>query len=307
MKRGMENAGSAARMLALAAGFCGVACAQALEVVALHPLMGDLARNVGGGEVGVTDFMGLSDDVHSFQPSPSQMARAASADLVLASGKHLETYLDKLRDSLPDTVEVVEVGRPIRSMRISADDELFVCCPAHTVGGIDPHWWHSVDNMKRAARVVADAFGEADPSNRSAYQSRAAEYIRRLDVLDGWIRAQVSRIPQSDRKLVTAHLAFGYFCRDYGFRALPVQGLTRERQATAQYLAETVETLRGEGVKAVFPEHQANPKVLEQLVAETGVKLGGRLIADGNGHGAASSYEGMMRHNVEAIVAALRP
>ncbi len=277
-----------------------------LKVVALHPLMADLARNVGGDRVEVVSLLKPGDGVHEFAPKPAQMSEAARANLVLASGKHLETYLDKLRDSLPAGVEIIEVGRTIPSMKISGDDELFVCCPAHSVGGIDPHWWHSVSNMRRAVRVVEKAFTNADPQGKDYYSQKAGEYTRRLEALDGWVRARVAEIPREQRKLVTAHLAFGYFCREYGFKALPIQGLTRERQPTAQYLTESIKTLQREKIRAVFPEHDANPKVISQLVAETGVNLGGKLVADGSASGDLGTYEGMMRHNVQTIVDGLK-
>lgn len=296
----------------IAAAVCGLSMLSQgvfgaqLKVVALHPLMADLARNVGGERVEVLSLMRPGDDVHEFAPSPSQMAEATRANIILASGKHLETYLTKLRDSLPAGVSIIEVGRTIPSMKISGDDELFVCCPAHSVGGIDPHWWHSVGNMKRAVRVVEKAFSDADPSSADYFKARAGEYASKLDALDGWVRAQVAGIPRENRKLVTAHLAFGYFCKAYGFKALPIQGLTRERQATAQYLGESIAKLKSEKIRAVFPEYDANPKVIQQLVAETGVKLGGKLVADSSAAGNLGSYEGMIRHNVQTIVDGLR-
>jgi zinc/manganese transport system substrate-binding protein len=293
---------------------CGLACwlivgsaFADLKVATLHPLMSDLASQVGGSHVAVVSLLKPGGDPHEFQPSPGDLSRIRDAGVILASGKGLEPYLPKLRDNLAPGQKIVEVGRTIPSVRISAGDQLFICCPAHASGGIDPHWWHSVSGMKRATRVVAEEFAAADPANASAYSAGAASYTAKLDGLDGWIRGQLARVSRNDRKLCTAHLAFGYLCRDYGFRALPVQGLSRESSPSPQYLAETINSIKREKVRAIFPENIANPKVLEAMVSQTGVKLGQTLIADGTGTGSAASYEGMMRQNVARIVAALAP
>lgn len=272
-----------------------------MKVGSLHPLISDLAKQVGGSHVTVVSLMAPGADPHEFQPTPSQLASVSSAKLILASGKGMESYLPKLRDNLSPGQEIYEVGRKVPSVRISAGDELFVCCPAHTHGGIDPHWWHSVSAMKRATSELANAFAKADPSNAAAYRANAKAYEARLSQLDSWIKVQISAIPRSNRKLCTSHLAFAYFCRDYGFKALPIQGLTREQNPSPSYLAESIREIEKQGIPAVFPEHLANPKILQAMVSQTGVKLGGKLIADGS----VTNYESMMRSNVRAIVSAL--
>jgi len=271
-----------------------------LKVATLHPLMTDLAQEVGGSKVSVVSLMPPGSDPHEFQPTPSDLARASSARLILASGKGLETYLGKLQDNLAPGQEILEVGRKVPSIKISASDELFVCCPAHSSGGIDPHWWHSVSAMKRAVRIVKDEFSRVDPANAGVYSANADAYTARLTQLDSWVKQQFSAIPRKSRKLCTSHLAFGYLCRDYGFEALPIQGLSRERDPSPQYLADSIFAIRKENIPAAFPEQLANPKVLQAMVSETGINMGGELIADGS----VRDYEAMMRHNVSTIVKA---
>ncbi|MGJ8676071.1 MAG: metal ABC transporter substrate-binding protein [Akkermansiaceae bacterium] len=277
----------------------GFANAQ-LKVATLHPLMTDLAEQVGGDFVEVVGLIDAKADPHHFQPSPKELLKAKGATLYLASGKGMESYLDKLRNTLGNTAEVLEVGRTIPSMKISGRDSQFVCCPNHTVGAIDPHWWHKVKNMQKAARVLASSFGKADPANKAVYAANAAAYSKRLDVLNSWIKREVSRIPRDKKILATAHAAFGYFCDEYGFKALPIKGLTANGKTSANYQAEAIQQIRKNKVNAIFPEVRANPKSLAIISQETGVKLGGTLVADG-----ASSYEAMMQGNVKKIVQAL--
>ena len=266
----------------------------------LHPLITDVAQQVAGKHAQVIQLIDPHSDPHHFQPTPKQLLKAKGAKLYLASGKNLESYLGKLKNTLGSTAKVVEVGKTIPSQTISGRDSMFVCCPNHAHGSIDPHWWHRVSNMQKAARVIAKEYALADPANASAYKANAAAYSKRLSTLNSWIKREVSRIPRKNRVLSTAHAAFGYFCKEYGFKSLPVKGVTAQQKTSANYQAEAIREIQKHGVKAIFPEQRANPKSLSIIAKEAGVKLGGTLIADGSGN-----YEQMMRNNVTRIVASL--
>lgn len=280
--------------------------AQEMRVASFHPLITDIAQQVGGNRVRVDGIVTVSDDPHTYDPTGSDLSRVAAARLILVSGKGLETYLPALRDNMAAGQEILEVGRKVPSVTISVG-ALFVCCPAHSQGSIDPHWWHSPDHMKRAAGIIADAFAAADPAGKAAYSVNEKAVRARLDALERWAEMQLSRIPRQQRKLVTAHAAFGYFCKAFGFQAVPVRGLTHEREPSAKYLAETVAVIRDNGITTVFPEASANPKVLRELVRATGAKVGGHLVPDGTGDPRLTSYEAWFRHNVTTIVAGLAP
>ncbi len=279
--------------------------AAGMKVATLHPLLTDLAQRVGGEHVEVVSLLRAGADPHEFDPSPGDLARIRDARLILASGKELETYLPRLKSNLQGGQEIFEVGRNIPSLRIE-HGPLYVCCPVHAHGSLDPHWWHSVSNMQRAARLLARELGRIDGANKDAYTAKAQAYSRQLDGLRDWARSELAQVARKDRILVTAHAAFGYFCDEFGFRSAPVQGLNAESNPSPAYLAETIGVIRDNNVKAIFPEQSANPRVLESMVRETGVKTGKPLIADGTGTGSAGTFEGMIRHNVSAIVEALK-
>lgn len=281
---------------------CG---AQTLKVAALHPLLGDLARQVGGTRVEVIDMLRPGGDIHHFEPTARDLQAMKGVVLILACGKHLESYLDNLRDSV-GSVPIIEVGRTIPSIKITPGSELFMCCPAHTAGGIDPHWWHSAENMQRAAKIVAEELTKADPAGKDLYKANADATRAKLAALKSWAQEQIAQIPRSDRKLVTGHAAFSYFCKEFGFKSIPILGLGREDEASAQYVAQAVQMIRDNKIRAAFAEDQANPKILNQIVRETGVKLGKDLVADGTSP-EAHTFETMLRHNVQAIVEALKP
>lgn len=276
----------------------------AVKVATLHPILADVARQVGGANVEVVEIMKAGGDVHHFEPSARDIAMIRGAPLILACGKHLETYLDKLRDSVGSGVKIVEVGKPIPSLLLDPKQEIFVCCPAHAKSSIDPHWWHSADNMKRAARIIADELSTVDPANSAAYEAGAKAAGVKFMQLKSWAQKEIARIPRKNRKLVTAHAAFGYFCKEYGFKTIPMLGIGRSDDISAQYIAQTIQAIRDHKIRAVFPEDQANPKVLTEIVRSTGVKTGDPLVADGTSvH--AHTFETMLTHNVKAIVKAL--
>jgi zinc/manganese transport system substrate-binding protein len=281
-----------------------LALAEPLRIASLHPVVSDIARQVGGGQVEVVELMPLDSNPHHFYPTPATLKEAAEAELVLAAGKGLEFYLDDFRESLGGSVPVLEVGKAVPSLRIEAN-EIFVCCPAHAQGAIDPHWWHSIKNVRRAAAFLADEFSERLPEQADVFKANYRDYAKRLDVLYAWARKQVASIPRADRELTTAHAAFGYMCRELGLRSITVLGLTKETDAEPGYLKDVIRTLREHEVRAVFPEDNANPKVLESIAREAGARIGGQLHGDMLGpHD--DTYEAMMRCNITTLVEGLR-
>jgi zinc/manganese transport system substrate-binding protein len=240
-------------------------------------------------------------NVHEFQPRAADLKKMAKARLIFASGKKLEPYLGDLEDSLNDNQVIIQVGKDIPSQKISAKDEVYACCPAHAEGGIDPHWWHNVRNMERAIRIIERKLASADPEGKSYYVARSKIATAKLRNLDKWVKTQVTRIPKTKRHLVTAHAAFGYFCKAYGFKATFVQGLSAQGKIPVKQLAESIKSIRDTGIPTVFPEQSANPKILAQIAMESGAGMGRALIADGS----VENYEEMTRKNVNIIVAGL--
>jgi len=281
------------------------ATAAELKVAVLHPLLGDLARRVGGGRVEVADLMGPNGDPHHFEPKPEDLKKAEGATLYLVAGMGLEGYLPKLKAIIANKATLLEVGATLPALEGACDDEVHDPAQGHGQGhGLDPHWWHSIDRFRRATSVVAEAFATASPQNAAFFRENAEGYRAELDELERWTRREMGKIPRDRRHLATAHAAFNYFCADFGFTAHPVQGLNREQMPDPRQLAALVVELKKNRVMAIFPEKESNPKILQTLTTDTGIQLAEPLIADGTGQ---HSYEEFFRHNVEAIVKALAP
>ena len=235
-------------------------------------------------------------DPHEFQPTPEDVKQIAKADLVLFTGKHLEGYLTKLEQSAGGAGKFVDTGAAFPSLKLEEDGKMVE----------DPHWWHSIENVKKATGVVEKRFIEADPANKATYERNAAAYLAKLKELKAWAKREVSKLPREKRKLVTSHDAFQYFARDFGFKIYAIEGVSTEDEPSSKKIADLINTIKSEGVKAVFFESIENPKVVAEITKETGAKVGGELYADGLGDKTASTYPDMVRYNITTIVEGLK-
>lgn len=265
-----------------------LAGAETLKVASFSTILSEIAERVGGDRVEVSSLIKPGVDPHEFEPKPGDLKTVSEAKLILLSAKHMAGYVTKLRPLVKEDARLLEVG---------GQD------PAATE---DPHWWHSIDNMKRAVRRVRDNLIALDAEDADVFRQNAAKYLGELDQLEKWARAEIALLPRDQRKLVTSHDAFQYFARDYGFTIYPIEGISSADEPSSQQVAALVRAIKAQHVHAIFTENIDNPKVLSEITRESGAKIGGELYADGLGEGEAGNYAGMFRHNVKTIVNALK-
>jgi zinc/manganese transport system substrate-binding protein len=282
---------------ALLLTLCPAAAKADLTVASLSTVTTDLARQIGGDHVRVQPIITAGIDPHEFEPTPGDVRCVVTADLVLLTGKGIDGYLPKLEQAAGSGVKFLDLGAAIPSLTmIDAGKSVE-----------DPHWWHSIDNMTVATRLVTQAFEHADPENAAYYRKNGKDYLTILEELQRWTRVKVAELPHSKRILVTSHDALQYFARDNGFSIDPVKGISTTEEPSSRHVRDIIELIRKERVKAVFFESIENPQALERITSETGAKPGGILYSDGLGQNEASTYDSMMRHNVSTIVDALKP
>jgi zinc/manganese transport system substrate-binding protein len=290
------------------AAFC--ADAAPLRVVTLSTVLTEIAQQVGGENVKVDGIVRPGIDPHAFDPSAADMRALTEADLVLASGLQLDSYPDRLVTQFKGKGAALLVGArlPI-SLTVSQTNHLEFHHDSKSASGeIDPHWWHSLENVSLATDLVRDELTKLRPSLGEQFAARASAYHTRLSELKSWADTEFRQVPPAERYLITSHDAFGYLAHDYGFEVHAISGLSTEGEPNAKHLAALIDLIRRKKIRAVFAENNVNPSVIANLVAETGVKLGGTLHADGLGpsDSDASTYEAMYRHNVRTIVEGLR-
>ncbi len=279
--------------------------AEPVRVSTFSTILTEIAQQVGGERVAVTGHVKPDVDPHDFEPKPADMKIVGDAQLILLSAKHMEGYVGKLKQATGAKGRLVEVGDGFASLKMEGHDH-----PGHnhTAGESveDPHWWHSVSNVEKATKIVRDELIKISPDDAAIFKANAAKYLARLDALQKWTKAKVAELPRDRRKLVTSHDAFQYFARENGFTIYAIEGISSSDQPSSKKVGEIIAAIRAQNVKAIFPESIQNPKVLTEITRETGVKIGRELYADGLGKGGASTFEGMYKSNVSAIVEALK-
>lgn len=275
-----------------------------IRVVATTGMVADVVTNVGGVRVQVTTLMGPGVDPHLFVPSEGDVTRLSSADMVFHNGLHLEARMGDVLKKMPGTVRSVAIAEAIEPARLLAPDGF--------EGTYDPHVWFDVALWMTAADRVRDALAERDPAHAETYRSNAGAYRTQLTELDGYVRKQAEAVPASRRVLVTAHDAFGYFGRAYGFEVKGLQGVSTATEAGAADVQELATLIAERKIPAMFVESSVPARAIEavqEAVRARGweVAIGGELFSDALGAQGTpgGTYVGMVRHNIDTIVTAL--
>jgi zinc/manganese transport system substrate-binding protein len=275
--------------------------ADKIRVSSFSTILTEIAQQVGGDGVAVTGHVKPGVDPHEFEPKPADLKTVGDAQLILLSAKHMEGYVGKLKEATGTKGNLVEVGDGFATLKMKSEKD-----PDKVID--DPHWWHSVANMRKAVEIVRDELIKVSPADKDAFTENAAKYLVKLDGLEKWEKGELAKLPRDRRKLVTSHDAFQYFAKENGFTIYAIEGISSADQPSSKKVADIVSTIKSQGVKAIFPESIENPKVMTEITRETGVKVAPELYADGLGDekSDASTYEAMMKHNVTTIVEALK-
>ena len=275
-----------------------------VKIVCTTGMVADLARNVGGKHVEVKALMGAGVDPHLYKASPGDLSLMSNADMVLYSGWHLEGKMTEVFDNLAREKPAI----PVAERGISHDKILEVEGGAH-----DPHVWFDVSLWSQTAGAVRDALVEFDPPNAADYKANAAVYQERLAKLHEEAKTKIATIPQEQRVMVTAHDAFRYFGRAYDIEVRGIQGISTDSEAGVKQINDLVTFISKRKIKAVFVETSVSDQNIKSLLegsAANGHKvvIGGSLYSDAMGDDGTpeGTYEGMVRHNVETIVKALK-
>jgi len=264
-----------------------------INVVASFSILGDFVSQVGGERVHVTTLVGADGDVHVYTPAPSDASKIADAKLLVINGLGLEGWLPRLVQSAGGNAAIVTATKGITPLEIGSVP--------------DPHAWQSVVDAKIYVANIRDALITADPADAETLRVTAQTYLAKLDALDREVRQAVARIPQSRRKVISAHDAFGYFAKAYGIEFIAPSGVSTDSEASARDVAAIISQIRAFKIPAVFLENVSDPRLMQRIAAETGARIGGTLYTDSltEENGAAPTYIDMVRHNITTLTSAL--
>jgi manganese transport system substrate-binding protein len=301
-----KNAGRAARLAlaaicaaALLAGCGGTVPADDDDrprVLTTFTVLADMARNVAGAHLEVTSITKVGAEIHGYEPTPGDIARASEADLILDNGLNLEAWFAQFVESADVPHAVVSEG--VEVIDIAGDAY---------AGRPNPHAWMSPVNAQIYVDNMVAAFSELDPAHADAYAANGEQYRAELQRIHDELVAQLSQLPDSQRALVTCEGAFSYLARDAGLTEAYIWPVNAEQQATPQQIAAAIEFVRDNDVPAVFCESTVSDKAMRQVVEATGAAFGGTLYVDSLSEedGPVPTYLDLLRHDAETIIGAL--
>jgi zinc/manganese transport system substrate-binding protein len=289
--------------LVAALSVAGAVAQERMPVVATFSILGEMVAKVGGKHVEVTTLVGPEGDAHVYQPTPADAAQVAKARTVFENGLGFEGWLARLIRSSGYKGELVTVTKGVST--IAPGD-----AHAHAGGdrrAPDPHAWQDLANALGYVANIKDGLCRVDGVRCAHYAYNAGAYQAEIAVLHAEIKSRLRAIAPDRRKVITSHDAFGYFGHAYGVTFLAPQGLSTESEPSAKVVARLIDQIRREKVKALFVDSISDPRLVEQIARETGVKVGGTLYSDALSKrgGPASTYLDMMRHNAKMITDAL--
>ncbi len=296
----MLRQGIIAMLLCLCLAPVGARAGQPLKVVASFSILGDMVQNVGGDRVAVTTLVGPDADTHVYQPTPADAKALAGADLIVVNGLGFEGWINRLVKASGYKGKVVVASEGVKPRTMIDEDE----------GGkkiTDPHAWQSLASGKTYVANIEKALAQADPEGAAVYAANAKAYQEKIDAMDAWVKAEFDKIPRAKRKIITSHDAFGYFGQAYGVTLLAPMGFSTESEPSAKDVAKLIQQIKKENVKALFIENMTDPRLIENIAKETGVKPGGELYSDALSKPDASgaTYLDMFKNNVTKMTAAM--
>ena len=274
------------------------------DVVATIGMITDVVKNVGGGKVEVVGMMGPGVDPHLYKPTAKDILRLNSAHIIFYNGLHLEAKLGDVLAKMSGGPKSVAVTEGI--------DKTYLLSPPEFDGQYDPHLWFDVTLWMKVVEKVRDTLIELDIDNAVTYRENAELYLTQLTELHQYVKTQAERVPPEQRVLVTAHDAFNYFGKAYGFEVRGLQGISTVSEAAISDVQELATFIAERQIPAIFVESSVPSRSLEAVKAAVkskgfDVQIGGELFSDAMGPEGTpeGTYIGMVKHNIDTIVQAL--
>lgn len=267
-----------------------------IKLVSSASIFQDMAKNIGGDKIISESIVPIGGDPHTYTPKPSDVELVSNADLILINGLTFEGWITELIENSGTKAKVVlitEGVEPITSQKY------------HNAS--DPHAWMDASNGVKYVYNISAGLAAVDPENALFYADNGAKYNSEIKNAHNYIKKQIATIPVEQRVLITSHDAFQYYGRAYDITLNAIMGISTESEAQSKDVKRVVNAIKTSKIPAVFIESTINPKMLQQIARDTGVKIGGELYADsiGDKDSEAPTYIKMLTHNTDVIVNAL--
>jgi manganese/iron transport system substrate-binding protein len=269
------------------------------RVVTSFTIIADMAREVAGDAATVESITKPGAEIHGYDPTPKDIVKAQSADLVLWNGMNLELWFEKFFENVKDVPSAV-VTEGITPMGITEGPY---------TGKPNPHAWMSPSNAAIYVENIRKALVKIDPANEAAYNANAAAYTAKIKALDEPVRQKLAAIPDEQRWLVSSEGAFSYLCANYELKQLYLWPINADAQGTPQQVRKVIDGVRANKIPVIFSESTVSDKPARQVAQETGARYGGVLYVDSltDADGPAPSYLKLLEANAETIMRGFIP
>ena len=240
------------------------------KVLTTFTVLADMAQNVAGDKLIVESITRIGAEIHGYEPTPSDLVKAQDADLVLYNGMNLERWFDRFLGNLKDVPSVLltEGIEPI-----SIAEGPYTDMP-------NPHTWMSPQNALIYVENIRKAFVELDPQNAQTYNQNAEAYSKKLQEIDQQLKADLEKVPKSQRYLVSCEGAFSYLTRDYGLKEIYMWPINAEQQFTPKQVQSVIKKVKANNVPTIFCESTVSAEGQKQVAKTTGARFGGSLYVD---------------------------
>lgn len=281
-------------MTALALGLFAMQANAKFKVVTTFTVIQDIAQNVAGNAATVESITKPGAEIHEYEPTPKDIVKAQSADLILWNGLNLERWFERFFQNVKDKPAVV-VTEGIQPLSIYEGP--YKDAP-------NPHAWMSPSNALIYIENIKNALVKYDPQNAAVYEKNAADYAQKIKQLDEPLRAKLAQIPEAQRWLVTSEGAFSYLAKDYNLKEGYLWPINAEQQGTPQQVRKVIDLVRKNNIPVVFSESTISAKPAQQVAKESGAKYGGVLYVDSLSakKGPVPTYIDLLNVTVSTIV-----
>lgn len=265
-------------------------------VLTTFTVLADIARNVAGEHLRVESITKVGAEIHGYEPTPRDVAKASEADLILDNGLNLELWFEQFAGQADVPHAVVSEG--VEVMDITGDAY---------AGLPNPHAWMSPENVQVYVDNMVTAFSDLDPGHAADFAANGEDYKARLQQVQDDLVDDLAHLPEHQRALVTCEGAFSYLARDTGLTERYIWPVNAEQQATPQQITATIEFVQDHDVPAVFCESTVSDAPMQQVVGATDAVYGGTLYVDSlsGPEGPVPTYLDLIRHDADTIVAGL--
>ena len=269
------------------------------------PITSIVASIVGDTGAVVTGVVPEGTNSHTFEPQPSAAKNLETADIVFVNGLLLEDPTKELAvANLTKGSEICELG----TATLPASQWIYDFSFPKSGGKPNPHLWTNPPMARQYGQVVTTALSHMDPANAAAYQRNFDTFAAEVDQLDSAMATATASLPAGQRVLLTYHDAYAYFAQHFGWKVVGAIQPSNFEEPTTKEVANLINQVKAEGVKAIFGSEVFPSSVLEQIGNEAGVKYVD-VLRDDDLPGAPGepdhSWFGLMRFDFVTLIDAL--